>query len=316
MVATVAAAGSPPAKGWMEVYSLVCIEGYSVPDVAARLNLPPAKVRQACNQALTWLATNPPLLAERSKEEALKLSEAVARERLEYLYAEAMEAWKKSQEDEVIVRQEGLMARTTRTIRSSYGKICYLNIAAKISEALLKIPVRYVPAWMEEGEAASEPIRFELDAGERAARAGKSAEAKPKRAKRRPNPPEGDCSPSAPVTSADADSLQPSFDVMLHEFTSNANGLAAAQTQLQSRARLFTPVQTPDGEPNDEDGEQAEEAFDDAVDRVLEATPSVTVAPAKRPSLLPKQTGRPLTQKERRARQKLLEKAKKRSKAG
>jgi len=316
MIASVAPAGSPPAPGWMEVYSLVCVEGYSVPDAAAMLNLPPEKVRQARNQVLTWLATNRPLLPERSKEEAQKLAEALERERLEHLYAEAMEAWKNSQQDEVQTRQEGLMARTTRTVRTSHGKVCYLNMAAKISEMLLKIPVRFVPAWMEEGEAANEPIRFELDAGQRAARARNASGMGPTAAPPPASPPEEDCSAFARAAYDDDDPLGPSFDVMLKEFETNGERRVLAEQQMQARARLFTPVQGPETEATEED-EDDEEDFDDAADRLFESSANSAVPlPAERPSLLPKQTRRPMTRKERRARQKMLQKAKKRNSAG
>lgn len=310
MTTSAVAAALPPAEGWMEVYSLVCIEGYSVPDAAAKLNLPAAKVRQVKNQVLTWLGTNKPLLAERPKEEALKLSEAMARERLEHLYAEAMEAWKNSQHQEVTTRQEGIMARTTRTIKSSHGKVCYLEIAAKISDMLLKIPVRYVPAWMTEGREADAPVRFQLDAGERFQR---------EQARDREqlcggaNPPEEDCSAFLRASLGEPDPMEDAFDAMLNEVETNAEALARFERHKAARARLFSPVQADDSD-DDPDGDGADEtAFAEVAAETL--TAPVQVAEPK-PSLLPKHGRRPLTRKERRARQKLLQKAKKRASAG
>ncbi len=323
MVATAWAAGSPPAEGWMDVYSLVCVEGYSVPDAAAMLNLPPAKVRQARNQVLTWLATNKPLHAEKSKDEALRLSEAMARERLEHLYCEAMEAWKNSQQEEVQTRQEGVLARTTRTIKTSHGKVCYLSMAAKIAEMLMKIPYRFVPSWMEEGAAANAPIRFQLDAGERAARQKQAArEAATGGAEERDlrsthaaaTPPVGDCSDFVRATYEGHGPLEDAFDAMLGEAERNGDSLRRFQHAMDAGARLFNPVQPPLSDLLDDD-EADEEELDDTVDSAAAEPSGFSAKPqaVQRPSLLPKETRRPLSRKERRARQKLLAKAKKRT---
>jgi hypothetical protein len=340
MVASVMAAPSPPAKGWMEVYSLVCVEGYGVADAAAKLNLPPAKVRQIRDGVLAWLATNRPIHSTASREEGRRLAEISAREKLEHLYALAMEAWQKSQEDDVVTRQEGILARTTRTVKSTSGKVCYLNVAAKISDHLRAIPLHFLPGWMEAGSDADADIRFELDAGERAARSQTSRQqtadiaaagfdledvedddeddtdelgdehASASGSAKRTNPPVRDCSVSLLSGAPGTDELLEGFDVMYNEAESSAASVENFRRDSELRARLFRPVQ--------QGSEQSEMDF---VQSAIGGDAEASLEVGKRvdlavPPLLPSGVRRPLTRKERKSRQRLLEKAKKRSSAG
>ena len=322
MVASTAPQIVRPAEGLMEVFSLVSVEGHSVPDVAAKLRIPPEKVRQSRDQVLTWLATNKPLLTAASRDEGLRLAEVAARERLEHLYSLAMEAWQNSQEDEITTRQEGMMARTTRVVKRSHGKICYLNVAAKISDMLLDVPIRFVPGWMEAGAEADAPVRFELDAGERydreLRRQQENATAAPRwtgldhpdagvqPSPRASHPPVRDCSPLAASEVPGTDQLLEGFDAMLNAVESSAQCREQFQQSMEARARLFTPVHSDEEDEADED----ELSFEEAAQRVLQQPIAMHEPP--RPTQ-PKSAGRPLSRKERKARQRLLAKRKKRA---
>gem|GEM_PF-2090054 len=323
MVATAETVSPKPAAGKMEVFSLVSVEGRGIPDAAATLSLPPEQVRQSRDQVLAWIATNKPLLSCVSRDDGLRIAEVVARERLEHLYSLAMQAWEKSQEEEVTTRQEGMLARTTRTIKSSNGKIAYLNVAAKIADMLLEIPIRYLPGWMEEGEEADAPVKFDLHAEEHRARKNRprrqAAPVQPGGADAETacrevptadaHPPVRACSRSAASPEADTTELLEGYDAMLGAVEASAESQEHFRQNLEARARLFSPVQSADeGEPEVDDADL--EA--DAADLFTNAGPTSEMAnqAAPRPS-----GRRPLSRKERKARQRLLNRRKKRAAA-
>lgn len=139
-----------PKQGWKEVYTLRFLEGRPTREVAQMLGISADAVLEIQNRVIAWLAQNSPLFTAASRDEGQKLAEMLARQQLEHCYGEAMRAWDRSQQDEVTIRQEGILAKTTRTTRSSYGQIKYLALAGKISEAMVKVPVRQLPGWADE----------------------------------------------------------------------------------------------------------------------------------------------------------------------
>ena len=305
MTSSAAPAAVPPAEGWMEVFSLVSVEGQSVPDAAAKLRLSPEKVRHTREQVLTWIARKKPLLSELTREEGRRLSEVVARERLEHLYSVAMNAWEESQEDEITTRQEGVLAKTTRVVKRSHSNIAYLNLAGKISEMLVKIPIHYLPGWLEEGAEADAPIDFQLDAGERYEREQQRRHSEADHHEpRRPHPPVRDCSDFAPFEAPNTAQLLDGYDAMLHEVETSAEAIERFRRDPELRARLFSPVQLDEESIDEADDELFAEVAQQALERLVRID-------EPRPTLQPSPARRPLNRKERKARQRLLAKAKK-----
>lgn len=123
-----------------EIFRLVRVELQSPEDVAARLQLPVAEVRQIVARVTDGLIAAAPVESKEERQQRIQLSERVAAAQLTGLLREALRAFGRSQGEQTIVRQAGNGEPITLR-RVSQGDIRYLNTAARIAAMAAKLPI-------------------------------------------------------------------------------------------------------------------------------------------------------------------------------
>src|SRR5687768_14185974 len=120
-----------PAERDLEVYRLVAVEGRSTHAVADLFRISQTRVCQLIERVLGWMAEVLPKAAEGLPEESrLQLAQQISIARLDYLYGEAVAAWKASQQGDTWSSQQrrtptGGMVEV-QTVRREQGNIRYL----------------------------------------------------------------------------------------------------------------------------------------------------------------------------------------------
>lgn len=207
----------PGEWGW-EVFRQVTIEGRSTHTVAALFGLPQSQITQVVEDAVLWIRQELPTVSEgMSEPEQQAVAQQLAVARLDYLYNEAMKAWRESKTDTSYLRQNrrnssGCMAEV-ESVRREQGNIRYLAAATQILGKMARLPASFFPV----AGLQHSPERFA--------------------------PPDGDCSPETveqPASEPMAVAEEAATDVA--ETTCNAAAevdSAAAEPQLS----VFAPVQ-------------------------------------------------------------------------
>jgi len=122
----------PPSERDFELYGLVATEGASTRAAAQAFGLSQTRVIQIRNRVAEWIASEVPPLARATPAQRLALAADIARNRFDFLYSQAMDAWRGSKGPQTIMRG-GLHGETTST-RESHGEPRYLMLAARIAE--------------------------------------------------------------------------------------------------------------------------------------------------------------------------------------
>lgn len=132
-----------PSERNFEIFAEVEFGGLSLRAAAEKFDLSPTRVTQVVQQVRHWLKQSTPKWAQDDLEALPFVACRIWEERLRFLYAEALDAWRASK-TEVWVRREAVnhpeaaIVRTTR----SFGQVRYLAQAMRLAEAQLRSALR------------------------------------------------------------------------------------------------------------------------------------------------------------------------------
>lgn len=119
------------------IFSAVRVQLQSYQQTAEQFQLSKSRVYNIVKQVERWLAEDSSN-TEEEMQYRLKVREAVHRERLEHLFAEALAGWQRSQQPQQIekrVQIEGKPDRCEQTTRSSAGDRRFLEVALRLELA-------------------------------------------------------------------------------------------------------------------------------------------------------------------------------------
>lgn len=132
-----------PSERNFEIFAEVEFGGLSLRAAAEKFDLSPTRVTQVVQQVRHWLKQSTPEWAQDDLKALPLVACRIWEERLRFLYAEALGAWRASK-TEVWVRREAVnhpeaaIVRTTR----SFGQVRYLAQAMRLAEAQLRSALR------------------------------------------------------------------------------------------------------------------------------------------------------------------------------
>ena len=298
---------TPPSERDFELFFALTAECLSTRTAAERFGISQTRVLQVRERVNEWLGTKPPPLVADTPRKRVIYAAHLARQRIEYLLTQAMEAWRGSQGTTTKVRSSDRFDEIT-TVTTSHGDIRYLYASIRLNEGALKL-AEGLEAALARVDGLSAPH---------------AAPGTPQRAFPAADSPEGDCSREeraeagarlAPETQADANDDEPeAYD----EFAERRREFLAALDDNTA------PVQPPRTDANGmlvEESEEQEEAEDlsllpmAAGAEGLAETPLLTRRASTNPSLTHRvSVSRPLSRKERRARQRMLQKLRRKAK--
>jgi hypothetical protein len=154
----------PPSERDFEVYGLVTVEGESTRAAARMMGISQTRVIQIRDQVAEWMATEVPPLARATPVQRLAVGARIAHDRFDYLYAQAMQAWRDSKELQASVH--GAQQHCpSRAARGSCGDPRYVMLAARVAMKTIGLQVAIEKAAASgksevetrEGEAPAEP---------------------------------------------------------------------------------------------------------------------------------------------------------------
>jgi|GEM_PF-1232470 hypothetical protein len=159
----------PPSERDFLVFEAVAFGGTSTRQAAAEFGISQTRVMQIRREVADWIARSVPEDANLTSIQRLRVAAHIAEGRVDYLYAQAMDAWRASQQPRTSICRGGLSGEV-QTTRDSYGDPRYLMVAARIAERQLSLAgtANKVLAGAEDGskfnvqssklEASDEPV--------------------------------------------------------------------------------------------------------------------------------------------------------------
>ncbi len=146
----------PPSERDFLVFEAVAFGGASTRQTAAEFDISQTRVMQVRRHVARWIATSVPDDLDLTPIQRLRLAAHIAEGRVEFLYSQAIGAWKASQHPHTSVCR-GRLTGETRTTRDSHGDPRYLLVAARISERQLSLAgtARKVMADAEDGSKSA-----------------------------------------------------------------------------------------------------------------------------------------------------------------
>ncbi len=277
MIATIeqSAAKLPPSERDFQVFRCVRVENNSTRGAAGVFGISQTRVRQVVSRVVAYLLAVAREGLEEDEEEragSLSVAEHIARMQLEHLYSQAMQSWDQSQ------TMNGLG-------ETSLGQARYLSLAARISLLMSKVPMHAPPRTREELEEEEDLDEFRSD--ERPSETARQA------------PPIEDCSLPAPSRPECEPHCPPALAAS-DEDAASYKSLEAIKAE--ARLRFLRSAQAADAEEA-ESPERGERGPIVSGDDQAESGQSDDLV-RRRPS---DQIRRPLNRRERRARQRELE---------
>ena len=127
----------PPSWRDFEVYRTVIVGGKSTREAAEEFRLSQTRVCQIVERMRAWQAEVLPAECPLPEEGRLRLSQNIACERIDFLYGEAMSAWRRSQGETTQTRNSGYDEFVTT--RFSCGDPKYLLAASRLVKASAEI---------------------------------------------------------------------------------------------------------------------------------------------------------------------------------
>lgn len=147
----------------LTIHTAVTDEGRSQREVAVKYGLSQARVCQIVKAVDAWtLRMADDRYADYTPQQRRRLAENTFRERLNYFYSQTLAAWRASQREETIERDGGLSGDYSVT-RPAYGKVCYLELAMRISERIAELDWAGVRSKHREAEAEAEAQAAETE---------------------------------------------------------------------------------------------------------------------------------------------------------
>jgi len=259
----------PPSERDFKVYQMVVGEGQSTRAAAREVGLSKTRIVQICDRVAEWIGSEVPPTAKLTPAQRLVVAVDIAERRFDFLYSESMEGW--------------------RERKGQPGDVRYLSQAMRIAERRIVVSQREATA-RQAIEKASAVVQ---EAGNR----GQEPEAIN-------NPPHGACSGEVPSQPVECEAGSELIDVSDYQPIVSDEARLRRGEILAGLEPDLSPVQPP---MVDADRKQLEDPvemkFDDGQieprpSAESEAVTSNAVAPA-----------RPLNRQQRRARQRMLERA-------
>ncbi|WP_425615666.1 hypothetical protein NA78x_005596 [Anatilimnocola sp. NA78] len=133
----------PPCWRDFEAYRLVKVSQFSTRVAARKLKISQTRIRQIIERVAAYLVEMSPGVKDIvRREQQLYVAEQMAAERLNFLCAQAENAWRMSQGPMKTVRKSANFtgANSVTTIRTGYGDPRYLMVACKLAEHAAMLP--------------------------------------------------------------------------------------------------------------------------------------------------------------------------------
>jgi hypothetical protein len=122
----------PPSTRDLAVYEFVAARSKTTREAADEFGISQTRVRQVLAKVVEFLVEAlPGDDGEHTEEQKLIAAERLANMRLDYLYGESLNEWRRSRE------------ATSGPV--PLGKVCYLNQAVRVAVAAAKLPLRALP---------------------------------------------------------------------------------------------------------------------------------------------------------------------------
>lgn len=151
-----------PSERDLEIYRLTTAQGLTTRAIAEQMGISQTRVRQVNEQVLKWMGdVLPEGAAEMPEATRLLVAQQITTSRLDYLYGEAIAAWRASQVGESMVHQvrEGFNGRSeVHTYRREQGNPRYLAAAMNISVKLGKLPAALPMAASQVAASPEHPL--------------------------------------------------------------------------------------------------------------------------------------------------------------
>jgi hypothetical protein len=128
----------PPSERDFLVFEAVAVHGSSTRQAAAEFDISQTRVMQVRQHVAEWIAKAVPDGLDLTPQERVRLAAHIAQGRVDFLYSQALEAWRASQKPHTSVCR-GRLTGETRTTRDSHGDPRYLLAAARLSERQLSL---------------------------------------------------------------------------------------------------------------------------------------------------------------------------------
>jgi hypothetical protein len=213
----------PPSGRDFEVFEAVILGGKSTRQAAEQFHLSQTRICQIVERVKQWQAEAAPQNSDVSSERLLQLAKAVAAGRLDHLYGEMMQAWRRSQGEVKKVRSSRFGDDVTTTTVSP-GDPKYPLAAMRLAKAQAELGVFGGLICPPEEDAEDEDRKGRPEARPTAA------------------PPARDCSDSREPAPAAASSRAPEPLATTSAQTASAE---LSPRQLSARERFFQGVQPP-----------------------------------------------------------------------
>jgi len=150
----------PPSERDFQVFELVAIDGASTRQAAAEFGVSQSRIVQIRRHVAEWMGAEVPPTPRLTPIQRLRVAAEIAERRADHLYSQAMEGWRASQHPQTSICR-GSSGNETRTTRERHGDWRYLMAAMRIAERRMHLSgtIRKVIADAREGEALAEPAR-------------------------------------------------------------------------------------------------------------------------------------------------------------
>jgi hypothetical protein len=144
----------PPSERDFELYGLVVVEGASTRAAAQAFGLSQTRVIQIRDRVAEWIASEVPPLARATPAQRLALAADIARNRFDFLYSQAMDAWRGSKGPQTVTRS-GASGELTST-RDSQGDPRYIMLAVRITERTVGLGAAIEKATANRGQGTGD----------------------------------------------------------------------------------------------------------------------------------------------------------------
>lgn len=284
----------PPSERDFQVFELVAIDGASTRQAAAEFGVSQSRIVQIRRHVAEWMGAEVPETPRLTPVQRLRLAAEIAERRADHLYSKAMDGWRASQQPETRICR-GSLGNQTQTTRERHGDPRYLWAAMRINERQVHLAgtIRKILADAEDRESGI--------GGQESETEGSGCRVQEEQEDF--NPPVRDCSHieaaagNGQTAAAESDDASDCQDEVSGE--------------LENRRREFLAALHDDAAP-------VQPPFTDAGGMLLDSSEmQPTNGHASTAALLGEPavgSNRPLNRKERRARQRLLERKLKKAK--
>ena len=148
----------PPSERDFQVFELVAIDGASTRQAAAEFGVSQSRIVQIRRHVAEWMGAEVPETPRLTPIQRLRVAADIAERRADHLYSKAMDGWRASQQPQTSICR-GSLGNQTQTTRERHGDPRYLWAAMRITERQMHLAgtIRKVIADAREGEAPAEP---------------------------------------------------------------------------------------------------------------------------------------------------------------